>query len=223
MVNLEKRAVLSCALLAILSISAIQTVHATPINMLADGSFEADTPFSPPTNGWTTTGSPIISPYGGSTLTTGSPDAGGGYAVYFSRDSGQQTLSQSVFLNPGVYEIGFDALFQAFGGYHDATITGSIAGIVLASVAVNNPSINNVWYHYQGIANISVAGNYQADFVFQGNGVPANDALIDRVYIMESNATGGVPIPSSVPEPATLLLMGTGIATLARLRRKVES
>jgi len=207
--------------------------NAAPINLLTNGSFEDG---GGSLTGWTTSGSYIRYPvsivltnssttyFGESfppdTAASMSPDATGSHATYFVDDLANQTLSQSLFLATGSYEIGFDA-FAPLNGWnntYDAVFTATIAGVTLANYSVKQTQ-PRVWVNYSGIADIRVDGTYDVAFNFKSFGAPASDVVIDRVYIIGSDQTGGTPIPPlAVPAPTTLALLSLGIAALGYQR-----
>lgn len=219
-------------LLACICASALATsAQALPINLVTNGSFETGD-----LSGWTVTGggtypvSVIVT--NGSTgsafgeaipsdpLTAGSPDAGGNYAAYFVDDIAHQTLSQSIFLPSGNYEIGFD-IYDPRNGYdnpNDASFSGSIAGVTLADLTVHSTAVAT-WLHFSGVASVLNPGDYSVDFNFIPDGAPAADVIVDRVYIVTSDVTG---TPIGVPEPLTFSLFGAGLAgtVVMRGRRK---
>ena len=144
-----------------------------------------------------------------------SPDAVGDHALYFVADASTETLSQQVWLNPGLYTIGFDT-YVPFNGYDnsgDATFTGTIAGVTLANFSAH-ASVPGQWMSYAGVADIATAGWYTAEFTYNSGAAPAADFLVDRAYIVAGNV---------VPEPTTwaLMIMGFGGAgALLRQRRR---
>lgn len=151
-----------------------------------------------------------------------SPDAAGTHGTYFVDDVAHQILTQSVFLAPGTYEIGFDgyAPQNGFNNFFDATFSGTIAMVLLANYSVHTQNQPRTWINYSGIANVLSAGLYQVSFDFQPGGVPASDVVIDRVYVVSSTATTGVDIPSGIAEPASLAALGVGLLGLGVLRRR---
>lgn len=206
-----------------------RTATADPINLLTNGSFESGL------SGWTVTGGqagPVIVQTNtdccfGETVptdnaTSNSPDAAGNQAVYFFDDVADQTLSQSIFLTAGTYEIGFDAYvpLNGFDNFYDATFTGTIAGVTLANFSVHQQNDPQQWLNFSGLASVSADGTYDASFVFQSFGVPAADVLIDRVYIVASNQSGGTPIPS--PEPSAFVLLAIGLTSFGIMRRRIH-
>jgi hypothetical protein len=145
--------------------------------------------------------------------------------VYFVDDVASQSLSQSVFLTAGSYEIGFDAYapLNGFLNAGDAQFTGSIAGVLLADYSVHNQNSPQQWLHYSGIANILTDGTYDVKFEYLTSLVPAADVVIDRVYILGSDQGGGTPIGTSVPEPASLTLFGLSLLGMGMVRRTKRS
>jgi hypothetical protein len=147
---------------------------------------------------------------------SGSPDAVGNYAAYFVADASNETLSQTVFLDTGLYTIGFSVYvpFNGFNNSGNATFTGTVAGVNLANFTVDG-STPGVWKHYAGVANIAVAGNYLTSFAYNSGPAPAGDFVVDRAYIVAGNV---------VPEPGTWALMILGFggagAMLRRNRRE---
>lgn len=144
-----------------------------------------------------------------------SPDPVGNYAAYFVADASHETLSQDVFLDVGLYTIGF-SVYVPFNGYNNsgnATFTGTVAGVNLANFTVDG-STPGVWKHYAGVANIKTAGTYTTTFAYDSGAAPAGDFVVDRAYIVAGNA---------VPEPSAwaLMIVGFGAAgATLRSRRK---
>jgi hypothetical protein len=215
-------------------IAALAAVPAQASNILVNGSFENGL------TGWTTGGTQLSYPpaviitdgvtgsaFGeavpADTIVGGSPDAAGTHGVYFVDDIANQFLRQSVFLTAGTYEVGFDAYVpqNGFNNRFDATFSGSIVNIQLANFSVHNQNLPRVWQHFSGLALVGAAGSYDVTFNYQSFGSPAADVVIDRVYVTASDSGDGTPIPSPVPEPGTLMLLGSGVAGLvARARNR---
>lgn len=149
---------------------------------------------------------------------TNSPDAVGQRAAYFVSDlTVNQSLSQSVWLNPGVYQIGFSAYAPAngFKNAGDALFSGTIAGVTLANYAVSTGP-KTTWQTFAGSTTIATAGMYNVSFVFNTNLVPSKDVVIDQVYIIAGN-----PPIGGVPEAATWAMLITGFGMIgAALRRR---
>ncbi len=214
------------------------TVHAT--NMVVNGTF-ATGDFTGWTVGGNNTGYPpqVVTTnsaccFGAyvpaDALTVGSPDLGGTRAVYFVDDFANQTLTQSVYLTAGNYAIGFDAFIPSngYGNPGGANFTATIAGVNLASMSVLGEPVGNVgtWLNFSGVADVLTAGNYMVSFDFLTNDYPKGpaqasaDVLIDRVFVATTTDSGGTPIGSGVPEPATLALLGLGLAGIFWSRRR---
>lgn len=168
-----------------------------------------------------------------------SPDPAGSDGVYFVSDEARGlSLSQSLFLIPGSYDIGFDS-YVTFNGSvqpHDATLTVTIAGVQLTSFALSSVAPGS-WTSNNGKANISTAGNYLVSFVFNTPDTPANpnpanpggvynakDVVIDRAFVT-SDPSGGGTLIGAVPEPATwgMMILGFGAVGSALRRRHKAS
>ena len=197
-------------------------------NLITNGSFETGN-----LTGWTVGGTQLAYPpavviTNGSTgccfgeavpadnIVGGSDDAAGTYGVYFVDDIANQTLSQSLFLAVGSYEIGFDAYGpqNGFNNYFDASFNGTIANVQLANYNVHDQS-PLVWRHYSGVATIVAAGMYDVTFHYVTTGAPAADVVIDRAYILGTDKPG----TTIVPEPMTLALLAAGLLGLVAMRR----
>lgn len=223
--------VLAMGLMLLFGVSIAQVGSASASNLLTNGSFETGD-----LTGWTTsgtqlfypiaviltdgvTGSAFGEPIPADTTVGGSPDLAGTHGAYFVDDIANQNLKQSIFLPAGNYQIGFDtyAPRNGFNNTFTATFSGTIANVTLANFDVHLANNPQTWVHYSGNATVPSAGTYDVAFHFVTLGAPAADVVIDRVYIV-SGGDGGPTIPT--PEPATMLLLGSGILGLAGLRRK---
>ncbi|MEI6487225.1 MAG: PEPxxWA-CTERM sorting domain-containing protein [Sphingomonadales bacterium] len=223
-------------------------------NLLKNGSFEqAGTTGTGAFTGWTKSNTPsnigpdqpasVIaynsgasypdSAYGESvfpdTTTSASPDAIGGHAAYFVGDySVNETLSQFTYLKAGNYRIGFSYFLTQNGlnNPNNASLDATIIGIPVASTSINNSSTARNWVYATGVGQISRAGYYRTALVFNSNGYPSKDVVIDRVFAITTNDPATViipPTPSFVPEPASwaMLIMGFGLIGAVSRRRRV--
>jgi hypothetical protein len=151
-----------------------------------------------------------------------SPDAVGNFAAYFVGDTAtNETISQALFLAAGNYRYGFSYFLPTSGlaNINNASIVASIAGIQISATDITSTSQGDVWVSVTGIASVSVAGTYAASLVYNSNGAPAKDVVVDRVYLIATTDTPGTPIPP-VPEPSTALIFGLAASSLL-LRRRI--
>jgi hypothetical protein len=207
------------------------TTPATATNLVTNGSFESGL------SGWTiggmtfdgflpvainynsTAGYPVGAfnePVPPNNAPTNSSDPVGTHAAYFVSDlTINQSISQSVFLNPGIYQIGFSVYLpqNGFGNPGDAIFSGEVAGVTLASFAASTGT-PLVWQTFAGVTTITTAGTYLVEFVFDTNFFPSKDVVIDQVYIIAGNPP--------LPEPATISLICLGLAGLAASRRRKQ-
>lgn len=224
--------------LPLLVAAALAASPAAAVNLVTNGSFESGLA------GWTiggidTQGFPPVAIFYGAAAPypTGafgeavpadnapgslSPDAAGERGLYFVSDfTVDQSVSQSVFLTPGSYQIGFSVYAPANGYANagDAFFSGSIAGVTLASYAVSSGPATT-WQHFGGTATIVTPGVYTVSFVFNTNLFPSKDVVVDRVYIIPGG--GGGPVIPGIPEPATwaMLITGFGLVGAAIRRRR---
>ena len=138
------------------------------------------------------------------------PDPAGTHAAYFSSDVGSETLSQTISLGQGTYEVGFDAYIplNGYNNRNDASFTATVGGFSWSAVDLKRTAgAPQVWTHSSGFVNVGPGGG-PTSFVFAANGFPAVDVAIDRVYAI------------AVPEPASWALMLVGFGGLGAVLRR---
>ena len=196
------------------------------VNLIQNGGFEADAIGSTSFTDYTVTNLPpdypasVIGynsyasyPYGaqGEAVPpdsgSASPDASSANnkALYFVSDNSHETISQTTYLTPGVYSIGFSgyATSNGFDQPDEAYFQGSVAGQLLANYAVSTLP-KTTWLHFYGTTTIATAGLYTTSFTFTANGPFSKDIIVDNVFL----------IAGTVPEPSTWALMLAGFAGL---------
>jgi hypothetical protein len=211
------------ALASILTMGGVAVASAAPI--VTNGSFETGT-----LSGWTVVGGGTTPGIGVTVLTTGGsnttgygdnvPDFAGTHAAYFVDDNANETLSQDVSLTGGdSYTVSF-ALFATASGAANPfsfTLTNSLGASTLSTL-INSGSMTDVpvgaWTPYSYTFTAPSDSSYELAFNFVSGSTPAKDVLLDAVVIAPSGST------RSVPEPASIALLGLGIGAIGFLRRR---
>jgi hypothetical protein len=217
---------------------AMGSAHATVVNQVTNGGFENGF------TGWTvTTGKGAVNPGNGPqvVVTNGKTNDGFGddviadnaaspdpdasqpnsHAAYFVDDVATETLSQTFYVTPGVYEVGFDlyATASGFKNKYDSLFSASIWGTTITSGDITQYG-SSVWEHFAANADILTAGYYTINFTFNGGAAPAKDIMVDNVYAINPSTLPGTGT-SVVPEPGTLALLATGCGAMFLLRRRL--
>ena len=134
------------------------------------------------------------------------------YAVYFSSDVGSETLTQSIDIARGWYEVGFDAYIPHNGYVNplDAGFTAKVGTYTWPTVQLKSSSnAEQTWTHYSALVFVDPAQtNVPTSFSFAANGYPAVDVLVDNVYVT-----------ASVPEPMSWALMLVGFGGMGAVLR----
>jgi hypothetical protein len=226
-------------------------------NLIRNGSFEAGPTGAGPVPEWTRTNTPDNVPtqdqpasvigynnnlgypngaYGElvtpDNAVSQSPDAVGSKAAYFVGDhSVNETWSQLTYLGVGNYKVGFSYYLTANGirNLNNASLATTILGVPVASTIITATSTAKTWFYASGVARITTAGHYLTSLVFNSNGVPAKDVVVDRVYGISTDDEATVIIPdtpSTVPEPESwaMMLAGFGFVGIGlRGRRRARA
>jgi hypothetical protein len=160
---------------------------------------------------------------------SGSPDAVGNFAAYFVGDfSVNEAINQLTYLKPGNYRVGFSYYLTANGlaNINNSSFDATILDVTVASTQIDGNSPARTWNYASGVGKIVSTGWYKTSFVFNSNGFPAKDIVIDRVFATPTRDAATVVIPASlitsVPEPGTwaMLIAGFGLVGAANRRRK---
>ncbi len=156
-----------------------------------------------------------------------SPDAVGSRAGYFVSDvATNETLSQLTYLSVGNYRVGFSSFLTQNGirNRNNSRIAVTILSTLVTATNITAASTARTWTHQSAVANISKAGWYNTNLVFNSGGNPAKDIVIDRVYAIRTTDAATVFVPQttlSVPEPTSwaMMLAGFGLIGLGMRRR----
>ncbi|WP_435021550.1 PEP-CTERM sorting domain-containing protein [Tundrisphaera sp. TA3] len=146
------------------------------------------------------------------------------YSLNFTSNGATETLGSGNFLT--IYDIAPTAL-TAVTTPATLTFSTTTTGVTPPLVGpTDNPALNNITYTYTGstlttdttfTVSFSVAGNYTFGTRIGQYG------STDNIALGTNNQVGPVAIPTAVPEPASLAMVGLGLAGLGIVARRRRS
>lgn len=156
-------------------------------NLLANGSFETgmftswgqhNLPGQFPAIVVDNPGIASTEPTGGS-----SPDPVGTHYAVFRGNPDHESITQRVFLPPGVYKAGFTAQPNHYENPGEETFTVSVGGVPVASIDSSNTNADQ-WYLISGTITIESAGTYVVRFKYDVKTALGRDLFVDRLYLV---------------------------------------
>ena len=161
-------------------------------NLLSNGSFETGS-FS----GWQRHNVPnqlhypcviVNNPTVAGTEPTGglSPDPIGTRFLVCVANPSNESMTQTVFLNPGVYSVGFTAYPFSYQETDNEKFIASVGNTTVASINSANKAANQ-WYLVTGTIQINTAGTYTVRFKYLVAGQYGRDIYVDRLYMVQVN------------------------------------
>jgi len=175
-----------------LTLATVGPVHATPVNLVTNGSFETGD-----FTGWTLTGNTGFT----GVECPGAPFAGPGQGncdAFLGPIGSDGILSQTIATGPGQYQ--FDFYFQSDGG-RPSDFSASFGGVTYLNVT--NPAAGP--YALYSFLATATSANPTVSFSFRD----------DPGFLK----LDGISVTATVPEPASLTLMGIGLAGMFARRR----
>jgi hypothetical protein len=133
--------------------------------------------------------------------------ASGKYGAYFVSDYTDETLTQSLTLAGGKYNVGF-SYYAPINGEQNSGDSLLVASLGSAYTTIDVGTLTaGKWYDFSTTLTLA-PGTYTGGFQFFADSVPSNDIVIDNAFVT-----------SAVPEPSTWIMLLAGVAMIGAALR----